>query len=382
MAVNFIKSEAELTSLLRFISSAKKVSFDTEFFRETTFLPKLGLLQLMADGEIFLVDPLELKEFYKIIELLIEGDALTICHAGTEDLEIFANIANEKKLKHKLPQNLYDTQVAAMFLNRCSSIGLASILTETLGITLAKTETRTNWLARPFSEAQIEYAAMDVAYLEKLVECFDREFAERAELKSYFNDEMNSLSSSYDTTVDPSKLYLQLSGTGNMKRKQLKMLKALCELRYKVCVDNDIAPSRFLRNGVLIDLVKTSILEPQTYIKKGVHYSVVKTWGSDILATAQAAFDDEAPVLQTYDAVNFDDRLKPLISKLKSHLMQCTKKLAINKDLLCSKRLVQNFFYNHYYLDNAQPAILEQGWRKEAVGDLSSFLLHKPQNSI
>ena len=90
----------------------------------------------------------------------------------------------------------------------------------------------------------------------------------------------------------------------------------------------------------------------------------------------------EAPVLQTYDAVNFDDRLKPLISKLKSHLMQCTKKLAINKDLLCSKRLVQNFFYNHYYLDNAQPSILEQGWRKEAVGDLSSFLLHKPQNSI
>lgn len=376
MAVNFIKNEAELASLLRFLSSSKKVSFDTEFLRETTFWPTLGLLQLMAEGEIFLVDPLELKNFHQIIELLITGDIVTICHASSEDLEILAHIAKLKGLKRNLPKNIYDTQIAAQFLNRCSSIGLATILKETIGIALAKTETRTDWLARPFTDAQIEYAALDVAYLERLTEIFDREFAHKELLRAYFNDEMVSLSSSYDAEVDPESLYLQLSGTGNLKPKQLQMLKALCALRYRVCQENDLAPSRFLKNGVLIDLVRSSILEPQSYIRKGVHYSIVKKWGNLIFETASEAFAKNEPVRPTWEVVNFDDRIKPLIPKLKSHLQARVKHLAINRDLLCTRKLMQNFFYTHFYATESK-SLLEQGWREDAVGNLSSYLTRR-----
>lgn len=72
---------------------------------------------------------------------------------------MFLNVFGE------LPQPLIDTQILAAFCGRPMSWGFASMVEEYSGVTLDKSESRTDWLARPLTERQCEYAAADVWYL-------------------------------------------------------------------------------------------------------------------------------------------------------------------------------------------------------------------------
>jgi ribonuclease D len=92
-------------------------------------------------------------------ELLLNKDVTKYLHAGSEDLEVFLNTFG------LMPQPLIDTQILAAFCGRPISWGFASMVEEYTGIALDKSESRTDWLARPLTERQCEYAAADVWYL-------------------------------------------------------------------------------------------------------------------------------------------------------------------------------------------------------------------------
>ena len=93
-------------------------------------------------------------------ESILRDPSITkFLHAGSEDLEVFLNVFGE------LPQPLIDTQILAAFCGRPMSWGFASMVEEYSGVTLDKSESRTDWLARPLTERQCEYAAADVWYL-------------------------------------------------------------------------------------------------------------------------------------------------------------------------------------------------------------------------
>lgn len=201
MALHLIEQDRELEALITLLSQADRIAFDTEFCREKTLYPQVGLVQLEIDGEIFLVDPLKLQDFGELIKALTQGAFMTIVHAAHEDLEIVSHLAAKQNLARKLPQNLFDTQVAAAFLNRGSSIGLADLLEQSFGIRLAKTETRTDWLARPITDKQTEYAAMDVAYLCKLQELMMRELVNFPQKVAWLQQEV--MENAIEQTTDP-----------------------------------------------------------------------------------------------------------------------------------------------------------------------------------
>ena len=155
MNYTYVDSSASFEDMLESLKQARFISFDTEFFREVTFFPKLALFQMAADGEIFLVDPFAVN-FAELLSFIVMTDAVMICHASSEDLEIVSEHARREGLARILPRNIFDTQAAAAFLGYGNTIGLAAIIEKTLGITLEKTETRTDWLKRPLTEAQLE----------------------------------------------------------------------------------------------------------------------------------------------------------------------------------------------------------------------------------
>ncbi len=70
-------------------------------------------------------------------------------HAGSEDLEVFLNAFSI------MPQPLIDTQILAAFSGRPLSWGFAAMVEEYTGLTLDKSESRTDWLARPLTERQL-----------------------------------------------------------------------------------------------------------------------------------------------------------------------------------------------------------------------------------
>ena len=139
-----------------------RVGLDTEFIRERTYWPQLALVQLAIDDEILLIDPLVPGMCAALAPLLTDPSVLKVMHSASEDLIAF------KRACGVLPIPLFDTQIAAALAGIGAGMGYQRLVQERLGVALAKGETRSDWLRRPLSPAQLEYAADDVRHLDAL----------------------------------------------------------------------------------------------------------------------------------------------------------------------------------------------------------------------
>lgn len=138
------------------------IGVDTEFVRERTFWPRTALVQLSVPGEILLVDPLVPGMPQALVPLLRDPAKLKVMHSASEDLQVFKTACDA------VPRPLFDTQVAAALAGVGTGIGYQKLVAMLTGTELEKGETRSDWLQRPLSERQLEYAADDVAHLHEL----------------------------------------------------------------------------------------------------------------------------------------------------------------------------------------------------------------------
>lgn len=150
----------------RLASPPSRVGLDTEFIRERTYWPKLALVQIAlptVDGlDILLVDPLVPGMTDAIAPLLADAAILKIMHSPSEDLIAFRQACGV------VPSPMFDTQAAAALAGLGAGMGYQKLVAEITGVALAKGETRSDWMRRPLSAAQLEYAADDVAHLFEL----------------------------------------------------------------------------------------------------------------------------------------------------------------------------------------------------------------------
>ena len=136
-----------------------RVGLDTEFVRERTWWPQLALVQIAIGDDILLVDPLAPGIPAALAPLLADTSVLKVMHSASEDLIAFKHACGV------VPTPLFDTQIAAALTGVGAGVGYQRLVQDTLGIALAKGETRSDWLRRPLSPAQLEYAADDVRHL-------------------------------------------------------------------------------------------------------------------------------------------------------------------------------------------------------------------------
>jgi len=136
-----------------------RVGLDTEFVRERTYWPQLALVQMAVDTQILLVDPLAPGMAQALSPLLTDPDVLKVMHSASEDLVAFQHTCGV------LPRPLFDTQIAAALAGTGAGLGYQKLVQSVTGTVLHKGETRSDWLRRPLSEAQLTYAADDVRHL-------------------------------------------------------------------------------------------------------------------------------------------------------------------------------------------------------------------------
>ncbi len=141
------------------------IGLDTEFIRERTYWPQLALVQVSlgeGDDDILLVDPLRPGMCEALAPLLANPNVLKLMHSPSEDLVAFQYACRT------LPTPLFDTQAAAAMCGLGAGLGYQKLVQAVTGVELAKGETRSDWLRRPLSPAQLEYAADDVRHLHAL----------------------------------------------------------------------------------------------------------------------------------------------------------------------------------------------------------------------
>ena len=138
------------------------LALDTEFVRERTYWPQLALVQIAAgedDDDILLVDPLAPGMPAALARVLDDPRSLKLMHSAGEDLIALKYTCNA------LPQPLFDTQIAAALCGIGAGLGYQRLVQELLGVAVDKGETRSDWLRRPLSPSQLQYAADDVRHL-------------------------------------------------------------------------------------------------------------------------------------------------------------------------------------------------------------------------
>ena len=186
MIFNLIDKPDDLEFLNQELLQSSHVGVDTEFRRTTKNNMKLALMQVNDSKEIYLIDCLGIKDPKKICSFLTCPNTKKIFHSFREDAEAIYSWTQEEVL------NIYDTQVANSLLGGSFSISYQDLVKEKIGLKVDKEETRTNWLRRPLSEAQLNYAAIDVYYLIDLYRLQRQEFSETNKLE-WLEEESNKI---------------------------------------------------------------------------------------------------------------------------------------------------------------------------------------------
>lgn len=222
-----IVEDAALLELCARWSQKSVLAMDTEFIRVDTFYPKLGLLQV-CDGEgSYLLDPLRLSSWEPFKALLRSPSIIKVFHSCSEDLIVFSDFFE------LIPSPLFDSQRAAAFLGYGYSISYQNLVESILGITLAKGETRSDWLQRPLTQNQLTYAALDVAYLSEIYADLSKRLIEKDRLQwvVYDCDELISNANKDVAENQWDDCYQTVGGAWRLAQKQLEALKRLCQWR-------------------------------------------------------------------------------------------------------------------------------------------------------
>lgn len=242
-AINWIIDDQSLREHCQQWHSLPYLVLDTEFVRVDTFYAEAGLIQIGAAQQVYLLDPLRLSDWSPLARLLEDSQVVKVLHACGEDLEVL------KRLTGALPKPLFDSQLAAAYLNLGFSLGYSKLVAQELGVQLAKEETRSDWLQRPLTPLQEQYAAQDVLYLGQLYQRLDARLSEQKH--TWLFEDGAELVAAQTQEQDPQQLWREVKLAWKLKPQQLAVLRALCAWREEQARARNLPRSWVLREASL-----------------------------------------------------------------------------------------------------------------------------------
>jgi ribonuclease D len=223
------------------------VTVDTEFLRETTYYPKLCLVQLAAPEEAVLVDPLadgiSLDPF---LDLMADPNVVKVFHSARQDLEIVWNLGR------LVPTPLFDTQVAAMVCGYGDSVSYEQLANDLAKARIDKSSRFTDWSRRPLTEAQLSYALSDVTHLISVYEALRAQLAASGR-QAWLDEEMAVLTSPETYKADPDNAWKRLVGRLR-KAREVAVLMEVAAWREREAQTRDVPRGRILKDDALVDL--------------------------------------------------------------------------------------------------------------------------------
>ncbi len=356
----WIDDQEGLDELVDELLGVDRYALDTEFHRERTYFPKLALIQIAwwpegrADTqELVLIDPLGVD--VTVLARLFETDALCVIHAAQQDLDVLTHAVVS------IPQRMSDTQIAGGFLGY-GTPSLVSILQGEVGATPAKGDRLTDWLRRPLTDSQCQYAAADVEYLldvhDKLVVKLDelgrREWAEAA---------CEDLRTRPVTGAVPADAWLRLKDARSLKPKGRAIAQAVAAWREERAMRVDIPVRQVLPDLAILGVSQRA---PQNLrdLKqaRGVDDRHTRGGIADELLEAVAAGRDAPPPSSPKSSDDLDRALRPAITLVSARVALMARDELIDSTLLATKADIVAL------LRDDADARLASGWRADLLG--------------
>ncbi|WP_114767389.1 ribonuclease D [Vibrio rhodolitus] len=364
MNYQIITQSAELEAVCKKARTVDAVMLDTEFVRTRTYYPQLGLIQLFDGETLSLIDPLEIEDMTAFVELLKDTSVMKVLHACGEDLEVFFNSFK------CLPQPMVDTQIMAAFLGNGLSTGFAALVEANLGVALDKSESRTDWMARPLSQKQLDYAAADVYYLKPLYEKLLAE-VEQAGWWQAAKQECELIAAKRIKTVDADNAYLDIKGAWQLKPRELAILKPLATWRYKEALRRDLALNFVFKENDLLTIARLGLTNRYQMEQEGMDPRSVQRHSARIISLVKAAKTtpaDQYPekIVRLMDKPGY----KQLFKVLKDEVKKASDSSGLASEFLASKKQLNSvisWVWKRNRDENKLPDVM-QGWRLELLG--------------
>lgn len=274
MQYQWVDLPSELDAIVEQLNNSQASILDTEFIRVDTLYPKLGVLQINVNGQVYLIDGhLDLSKIWQSLFLAKQN----IFHACSEDIDLIYYYAQNRPLN-----NIFDTQIAMAFLGYGMQVGYQAAIEKILGIQIEKDQTRSDWLARPLTEDQTRYAASDVYYLKNLAEEVIAQLKQK-QLYDFVIEDCQNLCQALAKQKPPEQAYLDIANFRHSSR-QLMQLKQLATWRELLVVKLNKPRSYILKNNTMNKLLERTPKNMQQ-LANGYELkpAVLREYGKEIL---------------------------------------------------------------------------------------------------
>ena len=370
--IEWIADNESLAQACQQWQDAPYLGLDTEFIRTSTFYPIPGLIQAGHDDQVMLIDPLAITDWTPFRAILENTDIIKVMHAAGEDLEVF------QRLLGTLPDPVFDTQLAVSFLGTDHCMGYQRLVERFLGVELAKDETRSDWLARPLSDNQVRYAALDVYYLNQLYPILTSQLADKQRL-DWHREDCDSMIRNARHESDPGEAWRDAKLAWKLYPRQLAVLRAICQFREKTARQLDVPRNKVIHAASLWPLAR---YQPDSLDKlkriERMTPAILRVHGPAILAHIREALKVPESEWPERLPAPLPKRAKPWVEAIRNYCHTASEALQIARELIPVKLLANTLV--RQYLDTgeftATPALLNAlgSWRRETI--LDNLIVH------
>ncbi|MFC6052087.1 ribonuclease D [Acinetobacter sp. Ac_877] len=354
----FIQQQKDFENVLALMSQCNTYGLDTEFIKVDTLWPKLGVFQINVNGQVYLLDgtALELSDFWN----KLFNAKQNIFHACSEDIDLIYHYAQNKNLT-----NVFDTQVGLSFLGHGLQVSYQNALKMVLNIDIDKDQTRSDWLARPLTTEQLNYAANDVLYIMQLSDKIQTELTSK-NILSFALEDCRNLTQEIGTELPTELLYTDI-GNYRHSRRQLMQLQHLAVWREQMAKALNQPRSFILKNATMIDLVENNPKNNFLLANiKQIRPNIIREHGKTIIDLLKFLPPQEEWPLRMARPIRHSS--KEVSDKLDAIIDRVTLETRIPKEVLLRKKWF-NALYKHIVFKNDEQDLPDYllGWRYDLL---------------
>jgi ribonuclease D len=349
-----IQDDAEFRDLVARLREQERYAVDTEFHRERTYFPHVALVQIADSHGVALVDALAV-DLHPLAEVL-EGPGLAVMHAARQDMEVLDRACGT------VPSRLVDTQIAAGFLGYTSP-SLATLLDRELKVRLPKADRLTDWLRRPLGEAQLRYAAADVAHLLELHELLWERIVARGR-EEWVMEACEELRTEYRGPRDPDEAWRRIKEVRHLRGSALAIAQSVAAWRERRAAETDQTPRFVLSDLGVVGVASTA---PRTVEElrslRGVDGRNLRGCAEELLEVVRRSQQSTPVRPQSSQVAEMPAELRPAVPLVSAWVSQRARDLELETSLLATRADLEDL------LRGVPDARLTKGWRAELVGE-------------
>ncbi|GGZ40081.1 ribonuclease D [Asticcacaulis endophyticus] len=354
-----ITNTDELISFCELISKAPFITVDTEFMRETTYWPKLCLIQAASADHAAIIDPLAKDlDLQPFLDVLANSDILKVFHACRQDIEIFYNLG-------VLPAPVFDTQVAAMAAGYGDQVAYDSLVRQVLKVEIDKGSRFTDWSRRPLSEQQLTYALGDVTHLAKVYPKLKASL-EKVERFEWVSEEMKGLIDPSLYNTDPLDAWRRLRPRKSSP-KYLAVFAQTAAWRERTAQERDQPRGRILKDEGIDEIATQLPTDPAAFDRmrstpKGFGAS---KFGVELIEIIQAAIKEPEKF-----APKMDKSAPPVqVPASVVELLKVLLRIRCEEEGVAPKLIATVAELEKIALDDNADVPSLQGWRRKVFGE-------------